>query len=105
MNLPFDDIITRANARKEALKEIQLKLEDLPSHVEALRTALRFFAEFRPLYNHLDAEGKSLLADLDRLDLRIERMASVGEQLTRNYFVGSDGLNLDSFPRLLEAAK
>ena len=63
MNINYEDIITRANARAESLKEIQQAMARVPDAIEMLDEALSYFENLGQLVGKLDAEGKLLLGD------------------------------------------
>ena len=63
MNINYEDIITKAIARKEQLKAVTAKLEGLDEQAEKLFEALTYFAGMKPLYEALDGEGKLLLGE------------------------------------------
>jgi benzoyl-CoA reductase/2-hydroxyglutaryl-CoA dehydratase subunit BcrC/BadD/HgdB len=60
MNIKFEEIIARANARKEALQNFQEHLQTLPEAIEMFDAALEYFEKLSELSRSLDAEAKDL---------------------------------------------
>jgi hypothetical protein len=61
MNIDYDKIITKANARKEKLQELSMLLSKADDMVNQLQAIHKWVEELRVCYSLLDAEGKSLL--------------------------------------------
>jgi hypothetical protein len=64
MNINYDDIITKANARKNALKALEAKFTEVPLQARLMKEALQFFASLGPLLASLDAEGCDMLSHM-----------------------------------------
>ena len=64
MKINYDEIITKANARKDALQALVPLLEALPAHLAAVEAASNALYAAHTAYNALDAEGRSLLGDV-----------------------------------------
>ena len=61
MNINYDEIITKANERKDALKALSEALKDAQSQATKLHEALNYFAELLPLLQAIDPEGRNML--------------------------------------------
>lgn len=63
MNINFEDIITKANDRKEALMKLQTILGRIDEVIEAMEFLADWHAEFHVAYKALDYEGKELIPE------------------------------------------
>lgn len=61
MALNFDEIITRANARKEALQEVQRLLRGWSQFEENYRQAATYADELLRVFQTLDTESRDIL--------------------------------------------
>lgn len=61
MNINYDEIITKANERKDALKTLSEALKDAQSQATKLHEALNYFAGLQPLLQAIDPEGRNML--------------------------------------------
>lgn len=64
MNIDYSEIITKANARKEALQALARALEPAESQAAVLIDALDYFGTLLPLAKAIDAEGKAMMPRL-----------------------------------------
>lgn len=80
MNINYDEIITRANTRKDKLMEITKDLVDFQYRRTELYKALSYFATLGEKAGRLDPEGRALLGD----ELT-SRLVSVGS-VTRSFW-------------------
>ena len=83
MNINFDEIITKANERKDQLQAVVRMLERVPEHAHALNKALAFFGGMASSIAALDAEGKTLLG------------TSLGEPLMHHRIQNVAGICMD----------
>lgn len=88
MNINFDEIITKANERKDNLQRTVRMLERLPEQAAALNTALAFFGQMAVVLQKLDVEGKTLLG------------TSLGEPLMHCRIQSVAGLCMDADRKL-----
>lgn len=63
MKINYEDIITKANTRKEALQNMEKMINDLPDMVESFTACLDYFIELGKLETTLDSEGKVIFGD------------------------------------------
>ena len=61
MKIAYDDIITKANQRKEALKDFAERVEGLEVLIDYLEDAAVLAMELTASYKELDAEAKKML--------------------------------------------
>ena len=61
MKINYEDIITKANARKEALQAVQAFSTAADTHARNILEGLQYFIELAARVNALDDEGKKLL--------------------------------------------
>lgn len=61
MKINYDEIITKANERKEQLQALTTKLQDIEAQAVKLGEALQYFSELKSARDALDAEGQKLL--------------------------------------------
>lgn len=67
MKINYDEIITKANERKEKLQKLTELLREQPAQVNALLAILGWATEVHRVHASLDTEGRSLLPkDLQR---------------------------------------
>ena len=99
MNINYDEIIHKANARAEKLKALTEKLAPIQEKAEQLAAALVYFHNLREAVNDLDAEGRALLPE------GIEsRVAHVGAAAT--YTLGQlTESSLRNLQQLIDAVK
>lgn len=64
MNIDYSEIITKANARKDALQALSKELEPLESHAGVLFDVLDYFVGLHVLVASVDAEGQAMLGNL-----------------------------------------
>lgn len=100
MNIDYSEIITKANARKEALQALSKALEPAEHHAADLFDALDYFATLLPLAKAIDAEGKAMMP---RLLERVNDIAYRCESLRSALICGSDQYR--SMPGLLAALR
>lgn len=62
MNIQFEQIIERANKRKDQLVEIAAELETLTEHIAHLEEDLAYFENLGRLVCALDQEGRQMIA-------------------------------------------
>ena len=78
MNINYDEIITKANARKNALQALAAQIPEIEQQRIKLYEALDFFAALQPLTTNLDQEGRMILGGGN--DVLAERFISVGHR-------------------------
>lgn len=61
MKINYDEIITKANERKEQLQALTTKLQDAEAQAAKLAEALQYFWDLELARRDLDAEGQELL--------------------------------------------
>ena len=61
MNINYEDIITKANARKDALKAIEAEISEVHDMSESLKACLEYFVDLGKMTSALDAEGLQML--------------------------------------------
>ena len=61
MNINYDEIITKANQRKERLQELNARLEKQPEMLRKLQEVQQWATKVRDWHNALDDEGRTLL--------------------------------------------
>jgi len=66
MKINYDEIITKANARKETLKLLQEHLDQFELQAAALETSVQYFDRVMEINRMLDTEARGLLGPLDR---------------------------------------
>lgn len=82
MNIDYSEIITKANARKEALQALAKTLEPIEGHAADLFDALGYFAALLPRVKAIDAEGKAMMPRLlERVNDIAYRCESLRSQL------------------------
>jgi hypothetical protein len=79
MEINYDEIITKANARAEQLKEIQRYGADAETHAVALLSAMLYFSNLNQRICALDAEGKAMVGGL------VQRASLVGGTCSNTY--------------------
>lgn len=61
MNINYDEIITKANQRKERLQGLTERLKRQPEMLSKLQEVQQWATEVRDWHNVLDDEGRTLL--------------------------------------------
>lgn len=61
MNIDYAAIITAADKRKSALKQLEDLVNQAGPHEEALRGALHYVTDLQAAWSQLDKEGRELL--------------------------------------------
>ena len=61
MKINYEEIISKANDRAEALREIARRLDDVEAEADSLVGALNYFATTYTMIKALDKEGQDLL--------------------------------------------
>ena len=64
MNINYEDIIAKANARKDALKALEVELTFVSDVAEQLAVSMNYFINLRAMLIALDAEGQSMVRPL-----------------------------------------
>jgi hypothetical protein len=59
--IPYDEIIAKANARKEALQRYDAALHDFVHHLPQLHAVIGVMRELKAAVGSLDAESRALL--------------------------------------------
>jgi len=77
MNINYEDIITKANTRKDALKQVEAMLADAPTMLERLEAVSKWFKELSLAYALLDSEGQLMIPEKMRMTLAF-RNATAG---------------------------
>ena len=62
-SIPYDEIIAKANARKDALQRYEAALHDLVHHLPQLQAAVGAMRDLKTAVSSLDAESLALLGD------------------------------------------
>ena len=75
MNINYDEIITKANQRKDALKALSEALKDVQSQATKLHEAMNYFAELLPLLQAIDPEGRNMLGAVNSAVLQAAAQA------------------------------
>lgn len=75
MNINYDEIITKANQRKDALKALSGALKDVQSQATKLHEAMNYFAELLPLLQAIDPEGRNMLGAVNSAVLQAAAQA------------------------------
>lgn len=78
MNIDYSQIITKANARKDALQSLDMALQRLPEVGDHLLADLDYFVGLGHLLGAIDAEGQQMLGNLPS---RIQRLFKACLQL------------------------
>lgn len=100
MKINYEDIITKANKRKEALAEFASLAVAAEYHAHAVLTGLLYFENLKEAVERIDAEGKALLGEASG---RVQHVGARAKD-TRTAFSerGPDHLRLS---KLLESLK
>ena len=72
MKINYEEIITKANERKDALQAVAKDLPEIGYHKTRLYQALEYFVALKNKVEKLDAEGKQILGQ--ELALRIQQV-------------------------------
>lgn len=64
MNINYDEIITKANQRKDALKALSKALKEVDMQATVLYDALSYFENLGVLMKAVDQEGRNMLGDI-----------------------------------------
>ena len=67
MNINFDDIITKANERKEKLKGIQEYSREIENRTDDLLFAMMYFDDLSRFVSDLDVEGRNMVPGATRM--------------------------------------
>lgn len=90
LKVPYDDIITRANKRKELLHKMEELVEGLPDMIFEMQHIADELDEFYRVYYAMDPEGRNLLPKV--LQVFADQGRSRAEQLKLAiYSVGTNG--------------
>lgn len=76
MNINYDEIITKANARKNALQALAAQIPEIEQQRIKLYEALDFFATLQLLTSNIDQEGRMILGGGN--DVLAARFIAVG---------------------------
>lgn len=102
MKIDYDEIITKANERKEQLQALTTQLQDIEAQAVKLGEVLQYFSGLNSARNALDAEGRNLLPKT--LDERLYHVGGGADHLWRR-LCASPPEAYCSLPALIELVK
>jgi len=91
MKINYDEIITKANKRKDTLQALVVLIEEAPAMMAHLTCMMQWANDLYPLYRELDGEGKAMLPSAYRETLNdLDKIRDRMSQLNR---FGSSGIS------------